>query len=149
MEKKKIEWPKFEYKNQSSDDPIVVDARGSIYATNPAKAQVLLSHHMAPIIIYFDYCIPAALEDCYCLEINKDGFIVLRNYSDGDDDVLYERIGCASWHIDKELFSGWPNVEVGIVKNLKGISGRGCELISVCLRIKKKKGKTYLLTTMH
>jgi hypothetical protein len=98
-----IEWPENEYEDEFNTS-IFPEVKNVIYALDVRTGRILLSYNAAhPVVIQTDYGIPAALEQCYCLEINKNGFLVIQRLPESDQ---YLRIGCAQWHEDRHFFDG-------------------------------------------
>ena len=104
-----VEWPEEELKDESGH-PIFPSTTGFVYALDPKAHRILLSHNAAfPIIIQTDCGIPSSLENCYCLDINRNGFLLLTQLSNSD---IYRRIGCAQWYADRDFFD---NSDIAVV----------------------------------
>lgn len=111
-EETEIDWPVRELEDESGH-PIFPDARGSIYSLQPETGRILLSYNAVyPIVIKTDYGIPANLDQCFCLEISKNGFLLVRPVPQSGQ---YLRVGCASWHEDRRFFEGSDTVSVELI----------------------------------
>jgi hypothetical protein len=94
-------WPQEAVRDESGY-PAFPRAKPSSYAVDKNRQKVLLIRNIAsPILIEIDYELPQ-LERCFCLEINRNGFLLLEHCDEGNS---FRRIGCAPWHEDRSFFS--------------------------------------------
>jgi hypothetical protein len=107
---RQVEWPKHELEDDCGQ-PIFLDMEDRVYALDHKRARILVSYDAShPVVIQTDYGLPTRLEDCYCMQVNDNGVLLLEKLS-GED--TYSRIGCAPWHEDSEMFA---NYEVAMVE---------------------------------
>jgi hypothetical protein len=108
----RLDWPEKELEDESGH-PIFPDAKGVLYALHPDTGRILLSYNAAhPIVIETDYGIPENLDHCYCLEISRNGFLLLSRQPGCGQ---YLRVGCAKWHDDRQYFAGSDPVSVELI----------------------------------
>jgi hypothetical protein len=106
-----IKWPEVEDQDDIGH-PIFRSAEGNTYSLDLQSQRILVIRNRGcPIIINTDYGIPA-LESCYCLQMNRNGFLLLEKLPGCCD---YRRTGCAQWHEDKTFFGDSETIAVNLV----------------------------------
>jgi len=108
----RVEWPEHALKDESGH-PIFPSTTGIVYSLDPKSHRILVSHNAAyPIIIQTDCNIPSCLENCYCLDMNRNGFLLLQKLDKSNN---YKRIGCAQWYADRNFFDNSDVVRVNLI----------------------------------
>jgi len=108
----KIHWPEKELEDENGD-PIFPDTRETVYALDSNGRRILLSYNVAhPIVIKTDYEIPIDLKTCFCLEINRCGFLLLERCHNTNQ---FRRVGCAKWHEERRFFAESESATVELV----------------------------------
>jgi hypothetical protein len=108
-----LEWPNEELDKYGYSVFLNSENNMNVYALDLQKGRILLFHTpYTPILVELDYGIPLQLESCYCIQINSNGFLLIRKVVNNDG---YERISCSPWHEDKTLFNDCTVVEVDLI----------------------------------
>jgi hypothetical protein len=106
-----VEWPNRELQDDLGH-AMFPNVEGVVYSIDPKTKRIMIAqNNAAPIIIETDYGIPV-LERCYCLEVNRNGFLLLEKLYDCE---AYQRVGCAQWHEDRTFFANCDAVAVNLV----------------------------------
>jgi hypothetical protein len=105
-----VTWPEEEVRDEFGY-PAFPRAISSSYAVGKNGQKVLIIRNVAsPIIIVIDYELPR-LERCFCLEINKNGFLLLEQF---DEESSFRRVGCAPWHEDRNFFNDYAAIPISL-----------------------------------
>jgi len=108
----KIDWPEKELEDENGH-PIFPNATGIVCALDSNGRRIVLSYNAAhPIVIKTDYGIPIDLDNCFCLEINGRGFLLLERCHNSHQ---FRRVGCANWHEQRRFFAESKPITIELV----------------------------------